>query len=190
MAPPSCTGWSSAAAAGPDGVSYGRGDRHRRYECRRAQAEYAAPVCQSFLAREIDRTVAEAFLEAVRPAGLEATIAALHGIEERRSADRQWQLRLERARYEASLAQRQYDAVDPDNRLVLRAGAPLRGSALAEVVQVEQEYTSGNVPPCRPSAATKSSRSAASPPTFRHFGTPRPPRRWTASVSCGWPLPR
>src|SRR3954470_12568466 len=97
------------------GVSYGRGDRHRRYECRRAQAEYAAPVCQSFLAREIDRTVAEAFLEAVRPAGLEATIAALHGLEaERRSVDRQWQLRLERARYEARLAQRQYDAVDPD----------------------------------------------------------------------------
>ena len=38
-----------------------------------------AAVCQSFLAREIDRTVAEAFLEAVRPAGLEATIAALLG---------------------------------------------------------------------------------------------------------------
>src|SRR3954452_19335708 len=34
-----------------------------RYECRRAQAEYAAPVCESFLSREIDRTVAEAFLE-------------------------------------------------------------------------------------------------------------------------------
>jgi len=125
------------------GVSYGRGDRHRRYECRRAQAEYAAPVCQSFLAREIDRTVAEAFLEAVRPAGLEATIAALHGIEEeRRSADRQWQLRLERARYEASLAQRQYDAVDPDNRLVARELERRWEAALAEVGQVEQEYTS------------------------------------------------
>jgi DNA invertase Pin-like site-specific DNA recombinase len=125
------------------GVSYGRGDRHRRYECRRAQAEYAAPVCQSFLAREIDRTVAEAFLEAVRPAGLEATIAALHGIEEeRRSADRQWQLRLERARYEASLAQRQYDAVDPDNRLVARELERRWEAALAEVGRVEQEYTS------------------------------------------------
>ena len=125
------------------GVSYGRGDRHRRYECRRAQAEYAAPVCQSFLAREIDRTVAEAFLEAVRPAGLEATIAALHGLEaERRSADRQWQLRLERARYEASLAQRQYDAVDPDNRLVARELERRWEAALAEVGRVEQDYAS------------------------------------------------
>jgi DNA invertase Pin-like site-specific DNA recombinase len=123
------------------GVSYGRGDRHRRYECRRAQAEYAVPVCQSFLAREIDRAVAEAFLEAVRPAGLEATIAALHGLEEeRRSVGRQWQLRLERARYEARLAQRQYDAVDPDNRLVARELERRWEAALTEVGRVEQEY--------------------------------------------------
>jgi hypothetical protein len=57
----------------------------------------------------------------MRPAGLEATLVALRELgRERQDADRQWQLRLERARYEARLAQRQCDAVDPDNRLVAR----------------------------------------------------------------------
>jgi DNA invertase Pin-like site-specific DNA recombinase len=160
------------------GVSYGRGDRHRRYECRRAQAEYAAPVCQSFLAREIDRTVAEAFLEAVRPAGLEATIAALHGLEaERRSVDRQWQLRLERARYEARLAQRQYDAVDPDNRLVARELERRWEAALAEVGRVEQDYASrqGSAPsPLSGDEVEQVRRLAADLPALWHADTTTP----------------
>jgi DNA invertase Pin-like site-specific DNA recombinase len=160
------------------GVSYGRGDRHRRYECRRAQAEYAAPVCQSFLAREIDRTVAEAFLEAVRPAGLEATIAALHGLEaERRSVDRQWQLRLERARYEARLAQRQYDAVDPDNRLVARELERRWETALAEVGRVEQEHASrqGSAPsPLSGDEVEQVRRLAADLPALWHADTTTP----------------
>ena len=160
------------------GVSYGRGDRHRRYECRRAQAEYAAPVCQSFLAREIDRTVAEAFLEAVRPAGLEATIAALHGLEaERRSVDRQWQLRLERARYEARLAQRQYDAVDPDNRLVARELERRWEAALAEVGRVEQEHASrqGSAPsPLSGDEVEQVRRLAADLPALWHADTTTP----------------
>jgi DNA invertase Pin-like site-specific DNA recombinase len=122
-------------------VSYGRGDQHRRYECRRAQANYAEPACQSFLAREVDRIAAEAFLDAVRPAGLETTIAALQGLaEERRSIDHQWCLRLERARYEARMAQRQYDAVDPDNRLVARELERRWEAALGAVDHLEQEY--------------------------------------------------
>lgn len=101
------------------GVSYGR--QQPRYQCRRAQIDRAEALCQSFVAGTIDGTVVQAFLEAVRPAGLEATLVALRELgRERQDADRQWQLRLERARYEARLAQRQYDAVDPDNRLVAR----------------------------------------------------------------------
>src|SRR3954467_3844388 len=173
------------------GVSYGRGDRHRRYECRRAQAEYAAPVCQSFLAREIDRTVAEAFLEAVRPAGLEATIAALHGLEaERRSVDRQWQLRLERARYEARLAQRQYDAVDPDNRLVARELERRWEAALAEAGRVEQEYASRqrSAPsPLSGDEVEQVRRLAADLPALWHADTTTPVDR---KRLCGWPSPR
>jgi len=121
------------------GVSYGR--QQPRYECRQAQTRLAEPMCQSFVSGRIDEVVVEAFLEAVRPAGLDATLAALRGLEqERRGVDRQWQLRLERARYEARLAQRQYDAVDPDNRLVARELERRWETALAEAEEVQQEY--------------------------------------------------
>jgi len=120
-------------------VTYGR--QQPRYECRYAQTHHAEAMCQSFVADGIENVVVGAFLEAVRPAGLEATLAALRQLEqERRGVDRQWQLRLERARYEARLAQRQYDAVDPDNRLVARELERRWEAALAEAERLQQDY--------------------------------------------------
>jgi hypothetical protein len=49
-------------------------------------------------------------------------LGALDALERQRQVlDQQWQLKLERARYAVRLAERQYDACDPDNRLVARA---------------------------------------------------------------------
>lgn len=122
------------------GVSYGRGCHHR-YHCRRSQMSYAEPACQSFPVRDLDQTVGAAFLEAVEPAAIETTLAALQSLEdERRAIARQWQLRLERARYEVHLAQRQYDAVDPDLRLVARELERRWNAALAEAERLEAEY--------------------------------------------------
>ena len=92
-------GWASAMAAAISIAVMNAG---------RAQANYAEPACQSFLAREVDRIAAEAFLDAVRPAGLETTIAALQGFEPKSGARSigNGSLRLERARYEARMAQR------------------------------------------------------------------------------------
>jgi len=121
------------------GVSYGR--QQPRYECRQAQTRHAEAMCQSFIAGGIDDAVVETFLDAVQPAGLEATLAALRNLEQERQAmDRQWQLRVERARYEARLAQRQYDAVDPDNRLVARELERRWETALAEAEKLQQDY--------------------------------------------------
>nr|WP_294169588.1 recombinase family protein [uncultured Sphingomonas sp.] len=121
------------------GVSYGR--QQPRYECRFAQTHRAEPMCQSFIADAIDGVVVRAFLDAVRPAGLEATLVALRELgRERGEADRLWRLRLERARYEARLAQRQYDAVDPDNRLVARELERRWEAALAEAERLAEEY--------------------------------------------------
>ncbi|MBV8868193.1 MAG: recombinase family protein [Acetobacteraceae bacterium] len=121
------------------GVSYGR--QQPRYQCRQAQTRHAEPMCQSFIAGDIDEVVVQTFLEAMRPAGLEATLAALRNLEqERQAVNRQWQLRLERARYEARLAQRQYDAVDPDNRLVARELERRWEAALAETEKLQQDY--------------------------------------------------
>jgi DNA invertase Pin-like site-specific DNA recombinase len=121
------------------GVSYGR--QQPRYECRFAQTHRGEPMCQSFIAGAIDDVVVRAVLDAVRPAGLEATLVALRELgRERGEADRQWRLRLERARYEARLAQRQYDAVDPDNRLVARELERRWEAALAEAEWLAEEY--------------------------------------------------
>ena len=63
--------------------------------------------------------VAGELLQALRPAELELALAALQELEARdQTILRQWQIRLERAEYEAALAERRYQEVDPSQRLV------------------------------------------------------------------------
>ncbi len=70
---------------------------------------------------QIDQAVTDAFLKALTPATIEATQLALQQIEANQDAAlHQWRLAVERARYEADRAERQYRAVEPENRLVAR----------------------------------------------------------------------
>jgi len=70
---------------------------------------------------QIDQAVVDAFLKALTPAALEATQLALQQLEANHDAAlSQWRLAVERARYEAERAERQYRAVEPENRLVAR----------------------------------------------------------------------
>jgi DNA invertase Pin-like site-specific DNA recombinase len=70
---------------------------------------------------QIDAAVTRAFIAALEPAKLAATLAAAERLEADREATlKQWRLGVERASYEASRAERRYRAVDPDNRLVAR----------------------------------------------------------------------
>jgi len=113
----------------------------RVYHCRWDQITYDLPKCQSFPQRPLDALIQELFFEAVQPARLETLLTALDALEQERQAlDRQWQLKLERARYAVQLAQRQYDAVDPDNRLVARELETRWNTALATLETLEQEY--------------------------------------------------
>ena len=91
-----------------------------RYVCRGLVRTTQAPSdCNSVRAPVIDDLVVRAFLAAIQPAQLDALEAILAAQRlERGQLERQWQEQLKRAQYEAHLAQRQYDAVDPDNRLV------------------------------------------------------------------------
>ena len=71
--------------------------------------------------RQLDQAVANVFLEAIAPAGLEASLAAAVSLEaEHDAAGAQWRLEVERARYEAERAERRYRTVEPENRLVAR----------------------------------------------------------------------
>src|SRR5215468_4777691 len=70
---------------------------------------------------QIDEAVTRAFIAALEPSKLAATVAAAERLEaDREAALKQWRLGVERANYEASRAERRYRAVDPDNRLVAR----------------------------------------------------------------------
>ena len=96
---------------------------------------------QSHPQRHLDQLVADAFLAAVQPAALETLLAALAAVEQERQAlERHWALRLERAREAAARAQRQYDACEPENRLVARTLEQRWNEALLAVEQVEREY--------------------------------------------------
>lgn len=122
-------------------MSVSHGSHYLRYQCCRAQIDYAAPLCQAFPVAHLDRALSALFLEAVRPAAIETTLAALAELErERRALDRHWQLRIERARYDAQRAQRQYDAIEPENRLVARTLETRWNAALQALEQLEQEY--------------------------------------------------
>jgi DNA invertase Pin-like site-specific DNA recombinase/predicted DNA-binding transcriptional regulator AlpA len=69
----------------------------------------------------IDRAVADAFLTAVTPAAVEATLLTLQQLQSHHDAAlAQWRLEIERLRYEAERAERRYRTVDPENRLVAR----------------------------------------------------------------------
>ncbi len=69
----------------------------------------------------IDQAVASAFLEAITPAALAASLLAIEELQSNHDAAlAQWRLEVERTRYEAERAERRYRAVEPENRLVAR----------------------------------------------------------------------
>jgi len=103
-------------------VSYsGKGGATQRYICRGSFSEMAVSNCVHFGGMRVDRAVAKEVIERLQPLGIEAALAAMdaHGqaqVETRHQLDNA----LQAALYEASRAHRQYDAVDPENRLVAR----------------------------------------------------------------------
>jgi DNA invertase Pin-like site-specific DNA recombinase len=111
------------------------------YICRARHQRYGEPICQSLTIDHVDRAVSAAFLEVVRPARVDAALALAEEWERDRAAvERQWGLRLERARYEAERAFRQYDLCEPENRLVARELEARWNEKLRLVAELEAEY--------------------------------------------------
>ena len=102
-------------------VAYsGTSGKVRRYACiPRPRFHATGQACQTVGGARLDKTVTDAFLEAVAPAGITATAGAICELEdqhEQRLAGQR--LAVERAQYEADRAQRKFDACEPENRLV------------------------------------------------------------------------
>lgn len=91
------------------------------YVCNSAQRHFCDVYCQSIGGRRIDQCVAESFLDVVSPANLKIHVEALSQIRSQQDmALKQLELQLERSEYEAERAFRQFNAVEPENRLVAR----------------------------------------------------------------------
>jgi DNA invertase Pin-like site-specific DNA recombinase len=122
-------------------VAYSGPASRLRYSCARAMVDYAEPLCQSLAGGVLDDLVAAQVLAALEPAALELSLAAAHDVEQERARlHRDWQQQVERARYEAERARRQYDAVEPENRLVARELERRWEDALKERRRLEEEY--------------------------------------------------
>lgn len=96
--------------------------------------------CLNFPAGPVDSAFAELLREAITPVRIELALAALNALEERdRTIGGQWHMRIERARYEAEMAERRYDAVDPANRLIAATLEQRWNDALQHLQDLETE---------------------------------------------------
>ena len=97
----------------------GKGGNTQRYVCRGAFSAKAVDNCIGFGGMRVDRHIAQEVLDRLQPLGIEAALVAMEAQAERQSDKRQQiENAVRQAQYEATRARRQYDAVDPDNRLV------------------------------------------------------------------------
>jgi excisionase family DNA binding protein len=124
-----------------------------RYNCRGAHLNHGAERCISFGGLRVDAAVAAEALRQLAPLGIEASLRAMekrgHEVDE---VLRQLELALAQARYEADLARRQYDAVDPGYRLVAAELERRWNDRLAAVQRLEERLETART--SRPKAAT------------------------------------
>src|SRR5580658_181615 len=97
----------------------GKGGNTQRYACKGTFSTKAVANCIGFGGMRVDRVVAQEVLDRLQPLGIEAALAAMEAQEDQQHDKRQQvENAIQQAQYEAARARRQYDAVDPDNRLV------------------------------------------------------------------------
>jgi len=122
-------------------VAYsGKGGNTGRYHCRGSQFNHGGARCISFGGMRVDRAISAEIVARLQPLGIEAALGAeaARG-QAHREKRHQLALNLEQARYEASRARRQYDAVDPDNRLVAGELEARWNASLGTVTALEDQ---------------------------------------------------
>ena len=137
-------------------VQYSGGNR---YVCNSLQISQGEPLCQHLPADLIDARVVAAFFAAVGPAELEAWTRARDGRRQAEEAlDRAEAQQVERLRYQALLAERQYNRVDPDNRLIAAELERRWEMALRELRQAEEALARRRTTCGEPEALTAGER--------------------------------
>jgi DNA-binding transcriptional MerR regulator len=117
------------------------GHAHKLYYVCTSESGARETRCPSVAGRVLDQLAVEQVLAALQPGVLELSLAAANDVlNERQRLDENWCQRLERARYQAQRAERQYQAVEPENRLVARTLEGQWETALEEVRGLEEDY--------------------------------------------------
>jgi Recombinase zinc beta ribbon domain len=123
-------------------VCYTRSKHHGllpRYWCAGDRGRQTVRSCITFAGTRVDQSVAIEVLEALRPLGVQAALDALDHSQNQTDEKRtSLQLAFQKARYEASRIERQYQAAKPENRLVATELEKRWNNALAHVAELEQ----------------------------------------------------
>lgn len=110
-----------------------------RYQCHRGALDQGEPRCIAFGGIPVDAAIAGAVLQVVQPAAIEAAVlASTEATRQQDDVVAALTRDLEAARYAARRAQRQYDAADPDHRLVAEELERRWNQALQHVRDAEQ----------------------------------------------------
>ena len=119
----------------------GNGGIYPCYQCNWLRREgLAGKDCLSFRCDLLDAAIVQEVLQTLQPAELELALAALQELEARdQILLRQWQMRLERAEYEAALAERRYQEVDPSQRLVAATLERRWNDALLQLEELKKQ---------------------------------------------------
>lgn len=121
-------------------VNYGR--RGIRYRCINGNINQGVASCISFGRVRVDQMVSQEILKVIQSVALDAALEAADQIARQQSdRSRAVQLELEQARYEARLAARRYEAIDPENRLVAAELEARWNAALSRVRELESRVT-------------------------------------------------
>jgi hypothetical protein len=111
-----------------------------RYVCTSARSEYGESHCISFGGLRADAAVSKEVLQAVSESAIQAALEAAEQIQQRRQDLRKAiELELEQSRYEARLAARRYETVDPEQRLVAAELEARWNSVLQKVKELENK---------------------------------------------------
>lgn len=115
-------------------------EKHPHYSCPDAYLK-SSDLRHIFSGVAVEELMADLIVEVLSPASLELSIKAAQDIEKDRDRlNQHWKQRQERANFQAGHAKRQYDAVDPDNRLVARELERQWEETLREQRRLEEEY--------------------------------------------------
>lgn len=111
------------------------------YVCQRKGIENAEPPCQRIPGADVDRVLADMLLELVNPVALDVALTVQQELQARLDeSDRLRKQHVERARYEAELAQRRYMRVDPENRLVADTLEADWNKKLRALAEAQEQY--------------------------------------------------